>query len=230
MNRVLKMAVDFGPLFSAFADTSTPVEPSSADRRGAPTFDIVEYEPSRLFFESRLVARSRASMAQVNAVRKAIMLDVPTMAIENCLVVENTTGQHDDAIAHRLGLVPLSHTSSSSSPSDSPVGFALFARAGKEPLRVMSGHLQPLGNHGYAPFSPYLEIVKLYPGETIRMLCFAVEDTGRHHVKHIPAHAFHRRGPKPGEVDLVIECHGSYDAKWVLEQALEAAEHSFRIE
>ena len=153
------MAVDFGPLFSALA------EPSSADRRSAPTFDIVEYEPPRLFFESRLVARSRASMAQVNAVRKAIMLDVPTMAIENCLVVENTTGQHDDAIAHRLGLVPLAPTISSSGfgdstvgfacdltvglardstvglARDSTVGFALFARADKEPLRVMSGHI-----------------------------------------------------------------------------------------
>jgi hypothetical protein len=65
-----------------------------------------------------------------------------------------------------------------------------------------------------------LEIVKLYPGESIRMVCQARLDTGRYHAKHVPAHVFHKRGPTPDTVDLVVECHGSVDARHILERAL----------
>ena len=42
-----------------------------------------------------------------NALRRIIISEVPTMAIEMVQVAENTSCLNDEFIAHRIGLVPL---------------------------------------------------------------------------------------------------------------------------
>lgn len=46
-----------------------------------------------------------ASLA--NAIRRVLIAEVPTMAIEKVFVMNNTSIIHDDVLAHRLGLVPI---------------------------------------------------------------------------------------------------------------------------
>lgn len=43
----------------------------------------------------------------VNGLRRTILSDAPTMAIDFVEIEENTTALHDEFIAHRLGLIPL---------------------------------------------------------------------------------------------------------------------------
>ncbi|MHA1230619.1 MAG: DNA-directed RNA polymerase subunit D [Candidatus Helarchaeota archaeon] len=43
----------------------------------------------------------------VNALRRIILSEVPTMAIEDVWIVKNSTPLYDEIIAHRLGLIPL---------------------------------------------------------------------------------------------------------------------------
>lgn len=43
----------------------------------------------------------------VNGLRRAILSDTPTMAIDFVEIQENTSALHDEFVAHRLGLIPL---------------------------------------------------------------------------------------------------------------------------
>jgi DNA-directed RNA polymerase subunit D len=64
--------------------------------------EIIEQHENRMKF-----VLSEITPTFANTLRRLIMSEVPTMAIDEVIVIENTTPLYDEIIAHRLGLIPL---------------------------------------------------------------------------------------------------------------------------
>jgi DNA-directed RNA polymerase II subunit RPB3 len=71
-------------------------------REALPKVHIVSLVEDKIVFE---LSDTDASVA--NALRRIMIAEVPTMAIDIIEVEENTSVLHDEFIAHRLGLIPL---------------------------------------------------------------------------------------------------------------------------
>ena len=61
---------------------------------------------------------SGASTAFANAFRRAMIGEVPTLAIEDVRIYDNTSALFDEMLAHRIGLIPLTTDLSSYSTQD----------------------------------------------------------------------------------------------------------------
>jgi len=67
-----------------------------------PKFKILDKTDEIIKFELY-----EANIALANALRRIMISEVPTMAIELVDIRENTTPIHDEFLAHRLGLIPI---------------------------------------------------------------------------------------------------------------------------
>jgi len=70
-----------------------------------PKIEIVSHTSDSMTF---MLTKTDASVA--NALRRVIISEVPTMAIDLVEIENNTSVLHDEFIAHRLGLIPLRST------------------------------------------------------------------------------------------------------------------------
>jgi len=131
--------------------------------------------------------------AFANALRRAMLADVPVMAIEDVIFVENTSVMYDEILSHRLGLVPLktdldAYVLREECDCKSDLGcqkctasFVLEAEAADQTMTVYSGDLKPATE--VVPTSDRIPIVKLAPGQKIRLEAYARLGRGSEHAK-----------------------------------------------
>jgi len=144
----------------------------------------------------RFVARG-ISPAFANALRRAVIAEVPTMAIEDVMIIENSSILYDEMLSHRLGLVPLTtDLDSYVLPEDcdckSELGcnrcraaLSLESEATAESRYVYSGELKA-ENSDVKPVSDTIPIAKLGPGQKIRLEAYARLGKGIEHAKWQP--------------------------------------------
>jgi len=135
--------------------------------------------------------------AMANALRRTMMAEVPTMAIDDVMILENNSPMYDEILAHRLGLIPLTtDLDSYNLPEECSCGaelgcskcratLTLEAEAGEEAKTVYSGDLKPQ-DPGIRPVSAAVPLVKLVPGQRIRLEAYARLGRGREHAKWQP--------------------------------------------
>lgn len=138
--------------------------------------------------------------AFANALRRIMISDVPSMAIDDVFIYENSSAVHDEIIAHRLGMVPLKTDldryvlpeecdcgSEMGCPKCRAIG-TLDVEAEGEARTVYSGDIQ-FDDPEVAPVSPKVPIVKLAPGQRLKLEVHARLGTGRQHAKWQPVSA-----------------------------------------
>jgi len=131
-----------------------------------------------------------------NALRRAMIAEVPAMAIEDVIMIENTSVLYDEVVAHRLGLIPLKtdldayvlpedcDCKSELGCSKCRASFTLEAEATAEPVMVYSSDLKPESE--VVPVSGNIPIVKLGPAQKLRLELYARLGRGIEHAKWQP--------------------------------------------
>lgn len=139
--------------------------------------------------------------ALVNALRRILIAEVPTMAIELCTFYQNTSIIPDEVLAHRLGLIPIladanlfNYKRESEEYSEfNYLTFKLHVISDKEPVDVYSKDIKwvPQGNQlsridNARPVHDDILIAKLRPGQEIEAELICVKGTGKIHAKWSP--------------------------------------------
>ena len=133
----------------------------------------------------------------INALRRVIITEVPCMAIEEVVILENSSILQDEMISHRLGLVPLkTDLDSYNLPEECPcksefgcnlcrVTLTLDVEAKNGTQTVYSGDLNS-ENPEIVPVSNKIPIMKLAKDQRIRLEAYARLGKGKNHAKWQP--------------------------------------------
>jgi len=142
------------------------------------------------------------SSAFANTLRRIILSEIPILAIDEVVFLENTSVMFDEMLAHRLAMIPLKIDLASyeyfyecwleGKADNCIVVFKMEVEASDKPTTVFSGHLE-LIKPAYEdllklplkiePVSESIPIVKLAPGQRVSLEAYAKLGTAKEHAK-----------------------------------------------
>lgn len=136
---------------------------------------------------------SGSSPGFANAFRRAMIGEVPTLAIEDVRIYDNTSALFDEMLAHRLGLIPIKTDLSTYTTQENcacggagcPGCISTFTLSVEGPKTVMSSDLIPQ-DPKTTPVFDNIPIVKLTKGQKLVIEARATLNTGRVHSKWQP--------------------------------------------
>ncbi len=146
-----------------------------------------------------------ASPHFANTLRRTIINEVPTMAVEFVEFTKNTSAFYDEMIAHRLGLIPLKTDLKSyelpEQCSCKGEGCAKCQAIGilkikdiKGPTTITASEIK-FKDPAIKPAFPDMPILLLLKGQELECELTAVLGKGKEHSKWIPAHVHYRYMP-----------------------------------
>jgi DNA-directed RNA polymerase subunit D len=155
--------------------------------------EVIENKDNKLRF---IIRESNDTF--VNALRRTIISDVPTLAIEDVILVENNSPMLDEIIAHRLGLIPLTtpqdeFTVASECENCGGEGcqfcsaaLTLDVEAQANETRIIYSKDLKSSDDKIMPVSEKIPIAKLGPSQRITLEAIAMMGRGREHAKWSP--------------------------------------------
>src|SRR5467141_4352996 len=173
---------------------------------------------------------SDVSPAFANALRRIILAEVPVMAIEDVMILENSSVMYDEILAHRLGLIPITTDQTYNLPEEctckSELGcekcrasLSLEVEASDPVEVVYTSHLKP-ENPEVRPVSDKIPIVKLAQGQRVKLEAFARLGKGRTHAKWQPVSAAtYSYDEKAGTFTFLVESTGALPPERVVLEA-----------
>ena len=194
----------------------------------SPSVNILERTDEKIVIKFNNVPRQ-----YVNAIRRISISEVPTLAIDDVVILENSSVMHDEAIAHRLGLVPLltdlsrfvmpheCDCKSTLGCSKCRVLLVLDSEANEKTKVVTSGELVS-EDELIKPVSKDIPIITLAPGQKLKFEAYARLGIGRDHAKWQPTSvAIVKDGKDENESILVIETNRALKAEETLMAAVD---------
>lgn len=154
--------------------------------------EVLEKDETNL----RLVVRD-VDVPLMNALRRIALAEVPSMAIDEVVMIENSSILQDEIIAHRLGLTPLktdldSYNLPENCECNSEFGcnlcrvtLTMDAESTEGTRTVYSGELIS-ENPEIIPVSDKIPIIKLAKGQKLKLEAYARLGKGKNHAKWQP--------------------------------------------
>ena len=194
----------------------------------SPSIEVVEKSDERIVVKFNNIPRQ-----YVNSLRRLAISEVSTLAIDDVVILENSSVMHDEAVAHRLGLIPLRtdpgrfvmphecDCKSTLGCSKCRVLLVLDAEANEKTVSVASGELVS-EDETVKPVSKDIPIVVLAPNQKLKFEAYARLGTGKDHAKWQPTSAaVVKDGEREDETILILESNGALTAEEVLLVAVE---------
>lgn len=168
-----------------------------------------------------------------NAVRRFCISEVPSMAIDDVVILENSSVLYDEILAHRLGMVPIKtdlerYVLPEKCDCGSPLGcnkcrvLLVLDATGKERVTtIYSGDLVS-EDREMRPISETIPLVKLARGQTVKLEAYARLGRGKEHAKWQPCTVAVLTDGKPeGTLNLMVESVGGLPARQIVLKAIQ---------
>jgi len=168
-----------------------------------------------------------------NAVRRFCISEVPSMAIDDVVILENSSVLYDEILAHRLGMVPIKtdlerYVLPEKCDCGSPLGcnkcrvlLVLDATGTEKVSTVHSGDLVS-EDREIRPTSETIPLVKLARGQTVKLEAYARLGRGKEHAKWQPCTvAVLTDGKTEGTFNLMVESAGGLPARQIVLKAIQ---------
>jgi DNA-directed RNA polymerase, subunit D (EC 2.7.7.6) len=129
----------------------------------------------------------------VNSLRRVLISDVPVLAIDRVIILDNTTVMYDEVLAHRLSMIPLKTNLSKLpkieeceeelvDPSLCQVRYQLSVKASDQVVSVYAKDLIP-NDPDFAPLYPDTLILRMSKGQVLSIEAYAKLGRARDHAK-----------------------------------------------
>lgn len=190
------------------------------------TIKILERDDNHIVIDFNDIPRQ-----YVNALRRLSINQVPTFAIDDVVILENSSVMHDEAIAHRLGLIPLRtdlerfvmpdvcDCKSTLGCSKCRVLLVLDTESQDKTKVITSADLVS-EDEVVKPVNNEIPIVSLAPGQKLKFEAYARLGTGKNHAKWQPTSvAVVKDSKKEEDSILVIESNGSLTPEEIVLEA-----------
>ena len=195
----------------------------------------LEETPNSVTLQLEGIDRSYA-----NAVRRFCIAEVPSMAIDDVVILENSSVLYDEILAHRLGMIPIKtyldrYVLPEKCDCGSPMGchkcrvlFVLDAKGKEKVSTIYSGDLVS-EDREIRPVSETIPIVKLAAGQTVKLEAYARLGRGKEHAKwQACTVAALADGKSDGSFNLMVESAGGLPAKQIVLTAIKLLEEKLR--
>jgi len=163
---------------------------------------------------------SKIDEGVANAIRRIIMTQIPTYAIDKVQIFSNTSIIPSEMLVHRIGLIPLN----SNFEEEKEVEFILKCSGNKsnpnEIVNVKSQHLQSNNKSGITPITNDIIIAKLKGNQKIDLKAIARKGKSSEHAKWSAVCVIFFKRIKDTKFEYTLESIGNMKPRKILLLAL----------